>query len=91
MFKKYWIAYYLIFVLWIISFIGCKKEEVKDLTAEEKIIFDSLKIIAFKDIRSHTDTICSRVQDSLFNTYVDSLLTLRMGEIQQLFEDTQHK
>lgn len=70
---------------------SCKKDEVKDMTAEEKILFDSLKTIAFKDIRTKTDTLCSQVKDSLFNVYVDSLLTLRMSEIQQLFEETNEK
>ena len=67
---------------------SCKKDDVTQMTAEEKVLFDSLKIIAFKDIRTKTDTMCSQVKDSLFNVYVDSLLTLRMAEIQQLFEET---
>lgn len=82
-------GYYLLLSVLLLTFLSaCKKDESKDMTAEEKILFDSLKTIAFKDIRTKTDTLCSQVKDSLFNVYVDSLLTLRMSEIQQLFEET---
>ena len=92
MFRRCWFAYYLVLTSFLITTLAsCKKDEAKDLTVEEKILFDSLKTIAFKDIRSKTDTLCSQVKDSLFNVYVDSLLTLRMSEIQQLFEETNEK
>lgn len=92
MFRRCWFAYYLLLASFFIATLAsCKKDEAKDLTVEEKILFDSLKTIAFKDIRTKTDTLCSQVKDSLFNVYVDSLLTLRMSEIQQLFEETNEK
>lgn len=91
MFKKYWLASYLFFIGIMFLVLSCKKDDAKEMTAEEKVLFDSLKIIAFKDIRTKTDSICNGVKDSLFNTYVDSLLTLRMAEIQQLFDETESK
>jgi hypothetical protein len=67
--------------------IGCKKTATGDFTTEEKQLYDSLKTIAFKDMRSNTDIICGRSRDSLFNIYVDSLLNLRRSEIEQLFAE----
>lgn len=68
-------------------FFSCKKKPRTDFTAEEKVLYDSLKIVAFKDIRSNTDKRCDEIKDSLFNLYVDSLLVLRREEINQLFEN----
>lgn len=81
----------MILVAGIFLLSSCKKDEVKEMTAEERTLYDSLKVIAFKDIRLGTDSACNAVKDSLYSTYVDSLLTLRMLEIQQLFEETQKK
>lgn len=91
MFKKYWVGFYLLTAVIFFSFLSCKKDDAKEMTVEEKILFDSLKTIAFKDIRTKTDTICHQVSDSLYTEYVDSLLTLRMNEIRQLFDETESK
>lgn len=87
MFKKF--KYLLFLFLFSALFVECtcKNKSKADFTVEEKQLYDSLKIIAFKDIRNNTDRICGNIKDSLFNKYVDSLLTLRRAEIQQLFEE----
>jgi hypothetical protein len=86
MFKKN--LYTAVFLsLFLFVSIGCKKTSNGDFSTEEKVLYDSLKIIAFKDVRSQTDIICGRAKDSLFNTYVDSLLNLRRAEIEQLFAE----
>jgi hypothetical protein len=87
MFKK--IQYLLLLFLFTTFFAECtcKNKSKVDFTVEEKQLYDSLKIIAFKDIRNNTDRICGTLKDSLFNKYVDSLLNLRRAEIQQLFEE----
>jgi hypothetical protein len=87
MFKK---AKYLLFLLCLTSLFikcSCETKTKADFTIEEKQLYDSLKIIAFKDIRNNSDRICGTIKDSLFNKYVDSLLNLRRAEIQQLFEE----
>jgi hypothetical protein len=76
----------LFIVLISVLYYTCQEKPKTDFTSEEKQLFDSLRIIAFKNIRSNTDTACARVKDSLFNIYVDSLLLLRREEIEQLFE-----
>ena len=71
----------------VILFFACEKKERTDLTYEEKVQFDSLKTTAFKDIRAKTDAICVSIQDSLFTLYTDSILEVRMAEVNQLFEE----
>jgi hypothetical protein len=66
---------------------SCKDKEKTGFTEEEKILYDSLKTIAFKDIRDRTDSICRVTSDSLYNTFVDSLLSLRKKEIEALFNE----
>lgn len=78
---------YGVFILFLLSFFACEKKERTDLTYEEKVQYDSLKTVAFKDIRSKTDAICSSIQDSLFTVYTDSILEVRMAEVNQLFEE----
>lgn len=78
---------YGLFFLMVILFFACEKKERTDLSYEEKVEYDSLKTIAFKDIRAKTDAICSSIQDSLFTIYTDSILEVRMAEVNQLFEE----
>lgn len=78
---------YGLFFLVVILFFACEKKERTDLSYEEKVEYDSLKTIAFKDIRAKTDAICSSIQDSLFTIYTDSILEVRMAEVNQLFEE----
>ncbi len=73
-------------VLFALIFLSCGSDKKEEFTVEEKQLYDSLKIIAFKDIRNRTDRECEKVKDSLYNIYVDSLLNLRREEIEQLFE-----
>jgi hypothetical protein len=87
MFKKFQFIFLLLLFSTIFAECTCKNKSKVDFTVEEKQLYDSLKIIAFKDIRNNTDRICGNIKDSLFNKYVDSLLTLRRAEIQQLFEE----
>ena len=68
-------------------FSACKKKPRTDFTVEEKALYDSLKTIAFKDIREKTDRKCDAVKDSLFTAYVDSIMTLRLAEVQQLITE----
>lgn len=78
---------YGLFFLMVILFFACEKKERAELSYEEKVEYDSLKNIAFKDIRAKTDAICSSIQDSLFTIYTDSILEVRMAEVNQLFEE----
>jgi hypothetical protein len=87
MYKKVQFAFFLFCFTALFYECTCKNKTKADFSVEEKQLYDSLKIIAFKDIRNNTDKICGTVKDSLFNKYVDSLLSLRRAEIQQLFEE----
>jgi hypothetical protein len=75
-----------ILVVFII-FTSCKKKEKIGFSEDEKILYDSLKNLAFHDIRNRTDSICNVTKDSLYNHYVDSLLALRKEEIDALFNE----
>jgi hypothetical protein len=78
------------FVLLIFTFFlifSCNDKEKEDLNEEEVILYDSLKKIAFHDIRMRTDSICSKSSDSLFQNFVDSLMALRQNEIDALFNE----
>jgi hypothetical protein len=67
---------------------SCESKKIKtDFTSEEKVIFDSLKLIAFNNIRAKTDSTCLIMQDSFYNVYVDSLMALRRAEIEALFKE----
>jgi hypothetical protein len=68
-------------------FFSCKEKEKEDLNEEEVILYDSLKKMAFHDIRMRTDSICANSTDSLFQNYVDSLMALRQNEIDALFNE----
>lgn len=78
---------YCFFILGVILFFSCEKKERTELTFEEKVLYDSLKSQAFKDIRSKTDAICEGISDSLFAAYTDSIFEVRMSEVKQLFEE----
>ena len=78
---------YCFFVVSVILFFSCEKKERTELTIEEKVLYDSLKSQAFKDIRSKTDAICANISDSLFAAYTDSIYEVRMTEVKQLFEE----
>jgi hypothetical protein len=80
------ILFFSFIVLMFFSF-SCNDKEKEDLNEEEKVLYDSLKNLAFHDIRSRTDTICSKISDSLFHVYVDSLMILRKNEIDALFNE----
>ncbi|MBK7010224.1 MAG: hypothetical protein IPH36_17105 [Saprospiraceae bacterium] len=56
---------YCFFVFGVILFFSCEKKERTELSLEEKVLYDSLKSQAFKDIRSKTDAICANISDSL--------------------------
>ncbi len=87
MYKRTFYLLFLFCFTLLFSECTCKNKSKSDFTVAEKQLYDSLKIIAFKDIRNNTDRICGNIKDSLFNKYVDSLLNLRRAEIQQLFEE----
>ena len=78
---------YLFLLFFLTSLVACEKKERTDFTYEERVLYDSLKTVAFKDIRSKTDAICISIQDSLFTVYTDSILEVRMAEVNQLFEE----
>jgi hypothetical protein len=80
------ISIVLLFFTFFLVF-SCKEKEKEDLNEEETILYDSLKKIAFHDIRKRTDSICMNSTDSLFQTYVDSLMALRQNEIDALFNE----
>ncbi len=71
----------------IFAALACEPKVKSDFTPEEKVLFDSLRLVAFNNIRNNTDSLCKTVQDSFFNIYVDSLLALRREEIEALFKD----
>lgn len=79
------IYFFLLFYLFL--FASCDKKEKLDFTYEEKVMYDSLKTEVFKDIRSKTDSVCVSISDSLFRVYTDSILEVRMIEVNQLFEE----
>jgi myo-inositol-1-phosphate synthase len=86
--KKAIIAYLLLVSFAIsTSLISCGEKEHTEMTADEKILYDSLKIIVFKNMRKNTDSLCSQVHDSIFAVYVDSILSLRRAEVEQLFKE----
>lgn len=68
-------------------YFSCNDKEKEDLSEEEKILFDSLKKLAFHDIRVRTDSICKMSSDSLYQNFVDSLMILRQKEIDALFNE----
>jgi hypothetical protein len=75
-------------LIFLIFFISCESKKIKtDFSTEEKVIFDSLKLIAFNNIRAKTDSTCLIMQDSFYNVYVDSLMALRRAEIEALFKE----
>jgi hypothetical protein len=82
--KYFWaLLCFALSILWV----SCDDKSKTEFTEEEQILYDSLKHIAFKNIREKSDTFCTQRHDSLFAVYVDSLIKIREVEVKQLFEE----
>ncbi|MCB0646559.1 MAG: hypothetical protein KDC49_07845 [Saprospiraceae bacterium] len=79
---------YIYILLLLLVHFSCGREETRTtLNAEERVIFDSLSVRQFEDIRRYTDSVCLLNRDSMYNYMVDSLLRIRLIEIENLVED----
>jgi hypothetical protein len=75
-------------ILFVLLFSACRKKvERTTLNAAEKVVFDSLNIALTDSIRRKSDSICLAQRDTVFSLAVDSLLRIRLLEIQNLVED----
>jgi hypothetical protein len=70
----------------LLLMVSCSYEPSLELTPNEKILFDSLHRVEFANIRMETDSICKILEDSLYNYYVDSLLEVRLQEVEYLIK-----
>lgn len=66
---------------------SCGSENAPTLSPSEKILYDSLHKVEFNNIRAESDSLCKMMEDSLFNYYVDSLITIRLQEVETLIKD----
>ncbi|HOY11491.1 MAG TPA: hypothetical protein PLY70_00060 [Saprospiraceae bacterium] len=80
--------YCLFLLLFIFLFSACRnKVERNTLNAVEKVVYDSLNIALTDSIRRKSDSICMAQRDTMYALAVDSLLRIRLLEIQNLVED----
>jgi hypothetical protein len=77
----------LILLLCFLFLPGCKKEERTRLNQRETQILDSLYSSMASKLRKDGDSICKALRDSIFYIKVDSILDIRMAEVQFLLED----
>ncbi len=77
--------FFLVFVLLIASCFP--QEERTSLTKKERKILDSLYAVELKSLKKSLHEECLSLQDSLYPKYVDSILELRLIEVEQIIND----
>lgn len=74
--------------LMIFIFISCETEGPRTkLNSEEIKMVDSLYSKGLKEARKEADYICQELRDSLYQEYIDSILELRLIEVDQIIND----
>jgi hypothetical protein len=86
-FLKYGKSFVILAFFAIIALPGCKKEERTRLNQRETKILDSLYSSMSSQLRRDGDSMCKAMRDSVFYLLVDSILDIRMAEVQFLLED----
>lgn len=66
---------------------SCKHEERTKLNRRELTLLDSLYNLELPALRIKSDSICKEIKDSIFALAVDSLLEIRLAEIELLTEE----
>ena len=79
------IIYLLISLVMMMS--SCTKQERNRLNQRELAVVDSLYSQRLPELRIKSDSVCKSLRDSIFLTAVDSLLEIRLAEIEVLVED----
>jgi hypothetical protein len=83
-----WLKCTILFLfLLVFTLPGCKKEERSRLNQRETQILDSLYSSMASQLRKDGDSLCRALRDSIFYLKVDSILDIRMAEVQFLLED----
>jgi hypothetical protein len=70
-----------------LSLVGCSNDPAPILTKQQKKIVDSIYNKHLREIRKGTDKDCDHLRDSLYSVYVDSILELRLIEVDQIIND----
>lgn len=85
--RRFPLIYSFLFLALLVNY-SCNEEPVRtSLNAEERKIYDSLNIKQGEFIRKYTDSLCLVNRDSLYDFLVDSLLNVRILEIENLVKD----
>lgn len=66
---------------------SCKHEERTKLNRRELTLLDSLYNLELPALRIKSDSMCKEIKDSVFASAVDSLLEIRLAEIELLTEE----
>lgn len=80
----------LLFILLFLSSCG-KKVERNTLNSGERLVFDSLHVLQAESIRKYVDSLCASNRDSLYAIMVDSVLTIRLLEIENIVRDEEEQ
>ncbi len=70
-----------IFVIGLICLFSCRPDPNRELTSGELILVDSLYAKSADSIRILADSMCARMQESVFQNAVDSIIEVRVNEI----------
>lgn len=70
-----------IFIIGLIFLFSCQPDPNRELTSGELILVDSLYSKSADSIRILSDSICARIQESVFQNAVDSIIDVRVKEI----------
>ncbi|NNF33905.1 MAG: hypothetical protein HKN68_07340 [Saprospiraceae bacterium] len=73
-----------IFIILILGIVSCTDPNAGQLTDAQKALVDSLYNRDIDSIRTYYDSLCNYQHDSIFNIAVDSILEVRLREIEQL-------
>jgi hypothetical protein len=76
-----------LFLISVIMISSCTKQERTRLNQRELTTVDSLYSQQLPGLRIKADSICKSLKDSIFYTAVDSLLEIRLAEIELLVEE----
>ncbi len=70
-----------IIIIVLICIFSCQPDPNRELTSQELILVDSLYRKTADSIRILSDSMCTRIQDSIFQNAVDSIIEVRVQEI----------
>lgn len=69
-------------------FMGCLSDDTKPkLTSDQKRYVDSVFNSNVRLIRKKSDMACDSIRDLLYQEYVDSIMELRLIEVDQIIND----